>query len=259
MRPRPQPPAVPAPFERWVGLREAEELTGIPSSTIRNWARKQRIESRFELDESGDRRYVEINEVVAWADHLGRQHKRVASRESPVASEDEGTSPESRVASAEDAASRESPVAGTPHSESRDQEPETREHEAATRDERPATRDESLATRDPEPDAPPPQTQPDIPEGTMLVPLDAWNKMLMQLGNLHQAGQQLAEARERAARAETEVRFLRERLAEMRDQTRQDSDRPVSPPVEETQPDPGSRDEDPLWVDLYRRWKRRRR
>jgi hypothetical protein len=54
------------------------------------------------------------------------------------------------------------------------------------------------------------------PPGTMLVPIDAWDKMLLQLGNLHEAGQQLAEARERAARAETEAVFLRERLAEMR-------------------------------------------
>lgn len=52
---------------------------------------------------------------------------------------------------------------------------------------------------------------------TMIVPLDAWNKMLNQLGNLHEAGQQLAEARERAAKAETEALFLRERLAELRD------------------------------------------
>lgn len=50
----------------------------------------------------------------------------------------------------------------------------------------------------------------------MLVPIDAWDKMLMQLGNLHQAGQELAEARERAAKAETEVKFLKERLAERR-------------------------------------------
>ncbi len=54
------------------------------------------------------------------------------------------------------------------------------------------------------------------PPGTMLVPVDAWDKMLVQLGNLHQAGQELAEARERAAKAETEVRFLRERLADLR-------------------------------------------
>jgi hypothetical protein len=51
----------------------------------------------------------------------------------------------------------------------------------------------------------------------MLVPIAAWDKMLMQLGNLHKAGQELAEARERAARAETEATFLRERLAELRE------------------------------------------
>ena len=53
-------------------------------------------------------------------------------------------------------------------------------------------------------------------EEMMIVPLDAWNKMLNQLGNLHEAGQQLAEARERAAKAETEATFLRERLSELR-------------------------------------------
>ena len=54
-------------------------------------------------------------------------------------------------------------------------------------------------------------------DGTaMLVPRHAWDKVMDQLGNLHQAGQMLAEARERAARAETEAAFLRERLTEMR-------------------------------------------
>ncbi len=51
---------------------------------------------------------------------------------------------------------------------------------------------------------------------TMLVPRDAWDKLMDQLGNLHEAGQMLAEARERAAKAETEAVFLRERLGEMR-------------------------------------------
>jgi len=63
---------------------------------------------------------------------------------------------------------------------------------------------------------PPDPAGPSIPEGHMLVPLDAWDKMVAQLGNLHEAGQQLAEARERAAKAETEVVFLRERLTERR-------------------------------------------
>jgi hypothetical protein len=66
--------------------------------------------------------------------------------------------------------------------------------------------------------------------GTMLVPIEAWDKMLHQLGNLHEAGQQLAEARERAARAETEAAFLRERLAELRVASSQE---PATAPVEE--------------------------
>ena len=57
---------------------------------------------------------------------------------------------------------------------------------------------------------------PEVQPGTMLVPIEAWDKMLLQLGNLHQAGQQLAEARERAAKAETEAKFLKERLSDMR-------------------------------------------
>jgi hypothetical protein len=64
-------------------------------------------------------------------------------------------------------------------------------------------------------DASPPPGE-ETPPGTMIVPIDAWNKMLNQLGNLHEAGQQLADARERAVKAETEARFLRDRLAELR-------------------------------------------
>ncbi len=55
-----------------------------------------------------------------------------------------------------------------------------------------------------------------VPAGTMLVPREAWEQTLAQLANLHEAGRELAEARERAAKAETEARFLRERLTELR-------------------------------------------
>lgn len=50
----------------------------------------------------------------------------------------------------------------------------------------------------------------------MLVPLDTWTRILEQIGNVHEAGQQLAEARERAARAETENEFLRAQLADLK-------------------------------------------
>jgi hypothetical protein len=85
--------------------------------------------------------------------------------------------------------------------------------------------------------------------GAMLVPRAAWEKLMDQLGNLHQAGQQLAEARERAARYETEAVFLRERLAELRaerDQLRSATGdtRPAPPPAERI----------PGWQERLRRW-----
>jgi hypothetical protein len=61
----------------------------------------------------------------------------------------------------------------------------------------------------------------------MLVPRDAWDKLMDQLGNLHEAGMHLADARERAAKAETEATFLRERLSEMR--TERDELREATP------------------------------
>jgi hypothetical protein len=54
------------------------------------------------------------------------------------------------------------------------------------------------------------------PDDAIIVPLDSWRRMLIQLGNLHETGQQLADAKERAARAETESMFLKERLSDLR-------------------------------------------
>jgi hypothetical protein len=92
-------------------------------------------------------------------------------------------------------------------------------------------------------DTSPPSEPPTPPEGTLIVPLDAWNKMLNQLGNLHEAGQQLAEARERAAKAETEATFLRERLAELRasdtPHSTDTADEPGGPLSTATADDPG--------------------
>ena len=93
------------------------------------------------------------------------------------------------------------------------------------------------------------------PAGTMIVPIDAWNKMLNQLGNLHEAGQQLAAARERAAKAETEATFLRERLAELR------KDPPVPAPATEVDPKPppavGDESPEKVWQFFMRRIRER--
>ena len=89
------------------------------------------------------------------------------------------------------------------------------------------------------------------PSGTMIVPIAAWDRILMQLGNLHEAGRELAEARERAAKAETEATFLRERLAELRAQTER---REPTPTVTPQAPRPGS---GPPWAALRLRGERR--
>lgn len=77
---------------------------------------------------------------------------------------------------------------------------------------------------------PAPAVTTDPPQGTMIVPISAWEKMLHQLGNLHEAGREMAEARERAAKAETEAMFLRERLRELRAEL--DAERSADPAVE---------------------------
>ena len=52
----------------------------------------------------------------------------------------------------------------------------------------------------------------------LLVPIEAWQNVLKQLGNLHEANQLMAESRERAAKAEAEAEFLREKLKNTREE-----------------------------------------
>jgi hypothetical protein len=103
----------------------------------------------------------------------------------------------------------------------------------------------------------------DSPPGTMIVPIDAWNKMLNQLGNLHEAGQDLAVARERAAKAETEVSFLRERLAEIRTEkpsaiSHQPSEQ-ESTEAESAEPEPEAAETTTYWRYLTTGWRARRK
>jgi hypothetical protein len=158
----------------WLTLREATELTGIPISTLRKWARRENLPTYLKETPVGQLRMVSLRGIHQRASELGRK----VSHEPPTQVEVQ-------------LPNRVEPPVPSPDPEPT---PETQETQVET------------------------HSEPDIPEGTMLVPLDAWNKMLMQLGNLHEAGQQLAEARERAAKAETETTFLRERLTEMRDE-----------------------------------------
>jgi hypothetical protein len=91
------------------------------------------------------------------------------------------------------------------------------------------------------------------PMDAVLVPVDEWSRILRQLGNLHDAGQQLAEARERAAKAETESTFLRERLRDVRDQAQRLQSQIDATPEPEPEPLPGFGE----W--FVRRWLERRK
>ena len=111
----------------------------------------------------------------------------------------------------------------------------------------------------PEP-APTPSAQSASPVAadSVLVPLDQWNRLLGQLGNIHEAGQQLAEARERMGRAETENVFLKERIRDLRSQverTQLETDqsqraKPTTPPVDPPAPAAGSSQGRTLNVEL---------
>jgi DNA-binding transcriptional MerR regulator len=97
-------------------------------------------------------------------------------------------------------------------------------------------------------------TGPTADGAAMLVPRDAWDRLMDQLGNLHEAGLQLAEARERAAKAETEATFLRERLGELRserDELRLRADVSRAPA-----PEPASGSRVGIWETLKRWWVR---
>lgn len=95
--------------------------------------------------------------------------------------------------------------------------------------------------------------EPEHRTDAVLVPVDEWARILRQLGNLHEAGQQLAEARERAAKAETESTFLRERLKETRDRVQKLETDLEAVPEPEPEPLP------PFGEWFVRRWLERRK
>ncbi len=189
---------------RWVTLREAEAATGIPVNTLRKWARKSDVPSYLESDGDLALRMVDLDAVHRRAKALGRDLEPAADG----AARDDGGVPGADATSrpwSVEVRTEESPDSAT-------DEPDASAHEV----------DRTITT---------PSTD------TMMVPVDAWNKMLSQLGNLHEAGQQLAEARERAAKAETEAAFLRSRLAELRSEQ---SEAPRSEAPGSEAPSPGA-------------------
>ena len=217
--PRPGPateaPARPRQDENradWVTLREAHALTSIPLETMRKWARRGAITSYLEHGGTRSLRMVSLADVLARAETLGRSVSPIDSIVIDDSSSADALQTEQpatgRTPPADGSVRGTAPPQPRPVIRSDSQQHSDDPTGDALREETPATGG-NIASADGKPDQ-------GTPEGTMIVPIAGWDKMLIQLGNLHEAGQQLAEARERAARAETEVHFLRERLAEIR-------------------------------------------
>lgn len=118
-------------------MTEAADAAGVTIGTLAHWARAGRVGSRLEAGAYGERRVVQLDDVLA-----------------AVAGD---------------------PVAKAPR---------------------------SAAANEP-------------PPGTVLVPLEAWQRALDQIAHLHEAGRELAEARAAAAKFETTSDFLRERVREL--------------------------------------------
>jgi hypothetical protein len=169
-----------APDIEWKTLRQTHEATSIPISTLRKWAKKGKVRARMERVGDRDLRLVAFGDILDRARMLDREIEPLAV--------------ETVIDLREPA---------EPRIEAELVEPEPAEKEEVAETKPPA--------RTPDPAGP-----AAAPEGSILVPIDAWDRLLGQLGNLHEAGQQLAEARERAVKAETEAEFLKERLREMR-------------------------------------------
>ena len=234
----PEPSASP-PDKQWVTLRDAHYATGIPVETLRKWARRRSVPSSMEQTEYGTRRMISLGDVIERAQKLGRPL-------TPVPDDQRDQHEPATAAEPSPERAKTAPDPGPTPEPPAESKPEPEPVHAAV--------PETAAEPDVEPALP-----TAAPEGTVLVPIAAWDRMLIQLGNLHEAGQELAEAKERAAKAETEAKFLRERLREMRDA------QPVNPPAE---PAPAANTPTPaevapppekMWRYVYRGWSRRRK
>lgn len=192
----------------WMTLRQAHDQTSIPISTLRKWARKGKVRARLTRVDGRELRFVAFEDIVERARALDRS---LAPVETIVDLRD----PIPAVQVVEQPT-----MAGSVHIEPVATVESVSKAPPLVHKPEPATEEPASPAAAPEPESstvePEPDSQGVVPEGSILVPIDAWDNLLGQLGNLHEAGQQLADARERAAKAETEAEFLKERLRDLR-------------------------------------------
>ena len=234
----PEPSSSP-PGNQWVTLRDAHYATGIPVETLRKWARRRSVPSSMEQTEYGTRRMISLGDVIERAHKLGRPLTPVPDDERDHHGPDTAAEPD--PGRAEPTPEPKSTPESSPESETEPEDQPT-----------------AMAATAPDPDSEP-ALPTEAPEGTVLVPIAAWDKMLIQLGNLHEAGQELAEAKERAAKAETEAKFLRERLRDMRDAQPANPPADPAPPATTTAPVEEAAPPEKMWRYVYRGWTTRRK
>jgi hypothetical protein len=235
---------------RWVDVHEAAATAGVSVTSIRNWYRgpDPEIPSRMERGDDGrQRRVMPLEAVVQRAARARsggggaptgqgkpspatrRPSKRSAGKRAKPAKatgrKATGSKATGRKASGSKAAGRKGtakPAAAAQGADATPPADRTRRRsmakktaaQSSRRGRTARTRRERAQSQTivPAPTA----TAEALPEGSLPVPVTAWDRMLSQLGNLHEMGRELAAAEARAARAETEARFHADRVGELR-------------------------------------------
>jgi hypothetical protein len=224
---------------RWVDVHEAAATAGVSVTSIRNWYRgpDPEIPSRMERGDDGrQRRVMPLEAVMQRAARArpgggaptGQGKPSPATQRPSKRSTGKRAKPAKatgRKATGRKAAGRKaSGRTGAAKPEAADATPaadRTRRRsmakKAATQSSR---RGRTARTRRERAQSqtivPAPTAAEALPEGSLPVPVTAWDRMLSQLGNLHEMGRELAAAEARAARAETEARFHADRVGELR-------------------------------------------
>jgi hypothetical protein len=205
----------------WVTLGEAADLAGVSISAVRGWQRSEQVRSRLGPGPRGEQRLVLLDDVRARA----KQRKATHAERRAGHTATEPTSPELETArrGRYETVPR-TPAEPAPAQAGNELEPERAEEDRSdltapgrrerAKDARPGREETVPRTARESPPVAPTELARRGPDSSahVVVPLEAWQRIVEQLANLHEVGQQHAEARERAARAEATVEFLRERI-----------------------------------------------
>jgi hypothetical protein len=223
----------PSPPVRWVDVHEAAAAARVSVTSIRNWYRgpDPEIPSRMERGTDGrQRRVMPLDAVMARAKTAraagtGGRGKGAASRLPTGKAGRKAAEKAAKRSTKKASGKRTKGAAGRPRAQQAGTAPETVAGEAERTRRRSMAKKAAQSSRrgrtgrtrrERAQSEPPARSEVVLPEGSLPVPVTAWDRMLSQLGNLHELGREMAAAEARASRAETESRFHAERVGELR-------------------------------------------